>query len=85
MQIICPYPNCGHTCDVLTNVHARTHGFSNKKELFKKHGDPITAPSIPPKVIKWAREQTVNLSTYNFNSLEVHADRLKANRKIHES
>ncbi|KGE20673.1 hypothetical protein [Paenibacillus wynnii] len=36
----CPYPNCGHTGDVITNLHCRTAHDMERKELFGKYGKP---------------------------------------------
>lgn len=36
----CPYPNCGHTDDVITALHCRTAHNMERKELFGKYGKP---------------------------------------------
>ncbi|OKP97755.1 hypothetical protein [Paenibacillus sp. P46E] len=37
----CPYPNCGHTGDVITVNHCRkAHGIE-RAELFGKYGKPV--------------------------------------------
>ncbi|MBW4083576.1 hypothetical protein [Paenibacillus sp. S150] len=36
----CPYPNCGHTGDVITALHCRTAHNMERKELFGKYGQP---------------------------------------------
>lgn len=36
----CPYPNCGHTGDVITALHCRTAHGMERKELFGRYGKP---------------------------------------------
>lgn len=36
----CPYPNCGHTGDVITALHCRTAHNMERKELYGKYGQP---------------------------------------------
>lgn len=36
----CPYPNCSHTGDVITNLHCRTAHAMERKELYGKYGKP---------------------------------------------
>ncbi|MEK5477552.1 hypothetical protein NYE70_11465 [Paenibacillus sp. FSL R5-0407] len=36
----CPYPNCDHTGDVITNNHCRTAHKMERKELFGRYGKP---------------------------------------------
>ncbi|AIQ69505.1 hypothetical protein PGRAT_19065 [Paenibacillus graminis] len=36
----CPYPNCGHTGDVITNLHCRRAHAMERKELFGRYGKP---------------------------------------------
>lgn len=36
----CPYPNCGHTGDVITVNHCRTAHSMERKELFGRYGKP---------------------------------------------
>lgn len=36
----CPYPNCGHTGDVITVLHCRTVHGMERAELYGKYGKP---------------------------------------------
>ena len=36
----CPYPTCGHTGDIITNLHCRSAHKMERKELFGKFGKP---------------------------------------------
>ncbi|OME59458.1 MULTISPECIES: hypothetical protein [Paenibacillus] len=36
----CPYPICGHTGDVITNLHCRSAHGMERKELFGIYGKP---------------------------------------------
>lgn len=37
----CPYPNCGHTADFITNNHCTSAHNIERKELFGRFGKPI--------------------------------------------
>lgn len=48
MRYHCPYSDCRHICEVVTKVHARTHGME-RDELFKKYGKPVMVKNDPKK------------------------------------
>ncbi|CAH1058815.1 hypothetical protein [Paenibacillus pseudetheri] len=48
----CPYPNCGHTGDVITVNHCRTAHSMERKELFGRYGKPQSIGYDPKAVDK---------------------------------
>lgn len=48
----CPYPNCGHTADFITNNHCTSAHNMQRKELFGRFGKPEKIGFDPKSVDK---------------------------------
>lgn len=73
MKRVITCPVCGEKRDIMTHVHARSHGFPSKEALYEVHGIPepekvIKDASINADVSKWLRESNNGISEYDFRA-----------------